>query len=135
MPPIPVEIADRISVYDPVKDTWYEGTWNLFSLDSISKYAAINLNTAGNHTIIEGTTGSVIRITSIILTVGGETNITLYDGSLPISGPLDFGGSSEPRGMVSNFAANPLRLSNGNSLIINSSAAVQVSGIVCYTQK
>lgn len=73
-----------------------------------------------------------IRIVSIFFTVAGEVNITLYGGEFEISGPMDFGGTSEPRGIVIPFPYSPLELREGKSFRIHLSAAVQVSGTVCY---
>jgi hypothetical protein len=95
--------------------------------------AVINFSTSGNHTIIDSVTGRKIKIWFITFTVGGETNITLLQGSSAISGPMDFGGTSEPRGIVMPPDGKCIELDYNKSFVIYSSASVQVSGIVIYT--
>ena len=135
MPPTPVEIADTILIYDAAANTWSKGFWNLFRKDGAYKYAAINFSTASLSSIIPGVAGKKIYLSTIILVVGGQTNITFYDGLTAVTGPMDFGGSIEPRGIVVPLGSFPLELGNGNSFIINSSEAVQVSGTAIYTQE
>ena len=94
--------------------------------------AAISIATAADHTIIAAVTGKKIIITSLFFTVGGDVNVTLKDGATAISGAMDFGGTSEPRGMVVNFADIAIALGSGNAFVITLSAAVQVSGTVVY---
>ena len=93
---------------------------------------AISIATAADHTIIAAVSGKRIVVTSIVFTVGGDVNVTLKDGTTALSGAMDFGGTSEPRGMVVNFGDIVMRLSVGNAFIITLSAAVQVSGFVVY---
>lgn len=134
-PPIPVEVTDVISIYNAPTDKWTSGWYNIFTGEDENKYAPINIASAGDNIIIIGIGGKTILITSIVLTVGGEVNITFYDALFQISGPMDFGGTSEPRGMVAHFGFSPIQLQKEASFIINLSAAVQVSGFVCYRQK
>lgn len=93
-------------------------------------YDDIDFAGGGDSIIVTGVAGQKIRITSLALTVAGETNIILKDGAVAISGAMDFGGADEPRGMVSNHGNIPLELTEESSFVINSSAAVQVSGFV-----
>jgi len=90
--------------------------------------AVINFATSGNHTIVTGVAGSVIKITKLMFTVGGETNITFYGGAVALTGPMDFGGTDEPRGIVDTQGFLPYEVAEGESFIMNSSGAVQVSG-------
>lgn len=135
MPPTPVEITSSLMIYDAAANTWSKGVWNLFRRDGAYKYAAIDFSSSGNNIIISGISGKKIYISTLILTVGGETNITLYDGATAISGPMDFGGTAEPRGIVVPFGIFPIELGAGNNFIIESSNAVQVSGTAIYTQE
>lgn len=128
--PLPIETRDRASIFNAVLDEWFEG-WQAVFRPSAS-YQAITVATAATHTIIPGVTGKRLRIVSLFFTVAGEVNITLYDGGSAISGPMDFGGTSEPRGIVIPFPYSPLELGDGNAFKIGLSAAVQVSGLVCY---
>ena len=94
--------------------------------------AVINIATAASHTIIAAVSGRKIIITSFFFTAGGEVNVTLKDGTTALTGAMDFGGESEPRGIVSNFGDNAIELTPGNAFVITLSAAIQVSGLVCY---
>ena len=128
--PQQIETRDRASIYNAVLNEWFEAWQAVFRPSAIA--AAINISTALTHTIIPGVTGKKIRIVSLFFTVAGEVNVTLYDGALAISGPMDFGAASEPRGIVIPFPYSPLELSEGAAFAINLSAAVQVSGTVSY---
>lgn len=94
--------------------------------------AVIDFAGGGDSSIIGATALVKIHITSLVFTVGGTTNITLITGSTDISGPMDFGGTNEPRGMVANHGEFALQCGTNEAFIINSSAAVQVSGYVIY---
>ncbi len=132
MPPAGIEIAKSLFIYDSVTDTWSTGSWNIFTDTDNSHHKAINISTLGVNSIITGSAGKKIFITSIMFTVGGAVNVTLLEGGAAMSGAMDFGGTSEPRGMVSNFGFHGIELGNGKGFSINLSAAVQVSGVVCY---
>ncbi|GAI12044.1 unnamed protein product, partial [marine sediment metagenome] len=90
----------------------------------------INIAPGGEGTIVAGVAGTVINITTLMFTVGGKTNITLYNGLVAITGPMDFGGTDEPRGVVIPQGFLPYTLSDGASFIIDSSEDVQISGYV-----
>ena len=135
MPPLPVEVADSVSVYVASLDKWYTGWWNIFHQKGTSKYKAINISGAGENTIISGVTGKRLILYALFFTVGGEVDITLKDGSTNISGPMSFGASAEPRGMVVSQMHSPIELGEGNSFIINISVGVQVSGTVLYQER
>ncbi len=92
--------------------------------------AKIDFADAGDHTIVPGVEGQKIKITSLAFTVGGETNLTLLDGATEITGPMDFGGTDEPRGIVITQGFLPYELTEGAAFVINSSLAVQISGYV-----
>lgn len=94
--------------------------------------AVINFATAATHSIIAAVTGKKIKITNIMLTVAGETNLTFKSATTAISGALDFGGTDEPRGMVHSLGDFPLETASGEAFQITSSGAVQVSGYVTY---
>ncbi|MBA7603351.1 hypothetical protein ES703_10458 [subsurface metagenome] len=93
---------------------------------------AIDENTAETHEIIPAVVGKKICITNLMFTVAGESNITLQSDANGLSGPLDFGGADEPRGMVHAFGDNPLKTVAGEAFKITSSGAVQLSGYVTY---
>jgi len=94
--------------------------------------AVINIATAADHTIITAVTGRKINITSFLFTAGGEVNVTLKDGAAALTGAMDFGGTSEPRGIVASLDDKALGLTVSSAFVITLSAAIQVSGLVCY---
>ena len=94
---------------------------------------AINKNTAATHEIIPADATNKLKIVSYDLVVGGETNVTLLHGATPFSGPYDYGGTNEPRGLVRNFPSNyPLETGVNEAFNITSTAAVQLSGLVQF---
>lgn len=92
----------------------------------------IDIATAATHVIIPGAPGRRIRIMQIFFTVGGEVNITFYNGTELMTGAMDFGGVSEPRAIVIPNDGRPLMLDEGADFKILLSDAVQVSGLVNY---
>lgn len=78
--------------------------------------------------LVEGVAGKKIKLTSLMFTVGGDTDITLQDGVDDLTGPMAFGGTDEPRGMVDNHGYVPYEVATGRSFYMKCSAAVQVSG-------
>lgn len=94
--------------------------------------AEIDFTGADTHDIIAATLMKKHKITDIVFTVGGETNITLKDEDGNFSGPMDFGGTDEPRGLVSNHGQIPLVCGTNKKFQMISSEDVQVSGYVLY---
>lgn len=99
------------------------------------KGAVINESTLANNQIIALVTGKKICIHTLVFTVDGEVDITLNSDANPLSGPMDFGGTGEPKGMVSNHGSFPLKTNLGEAFKINSSAAVQLSGYCLYYEE
>lgn len=128
--PLPIETRDRASIFNKSLNEWFEGWQSVFRPSA--SYKAINIATAATHTIIPGKSGKRIRIISLFFTVADQVNITLCDGDKGTSGPMDFGGTSEPKGIVIPFPYSPLELGEGHAFKIELSAAVQVSGTACY---
>jgi len=93
-------------------------------------YAAINIAAAGDNIIIAAAAGKTIHITSLVLVVAAENDITLKTTTTTISGPMPFGGTDEPRGMVDNKGFFSMALPTGDGFIINLGAAQQVTGYV-----
>ena len=93
---------------------------------------AITFATAATHEIVAAVAGKKIKITNLMLTVSGETNLTFKSAGNAISGPLDLGGTDEPRGMVHSFGDHPLETVAGEAFNITSSGVVQLSGYTTY---
>ena len=94
--------------------------------------AVINKATAATHELIAAVAGSKISVVSIAFTVAGEVNITFLTAATALSGAMDFGGTSEPRGIAHNFGSCPLQTGEGEAFNMTLSAAVQVSGMITY---
>lgn len=128
--PLQVVTQDRAAIYNAVLSEWSEGWQAVFRPSALP--VAIDISTQATHEIISGISQKAIRLVSLFFTVAGEVDITLYSGSREISGPMDFGGTSEPRGIMISFPYSPLELGIGEDFKIKLSAAVQVSGTACY---
>jgi len=94
--------------------------------------AVINFSGAETSEIVAAVAGQKISVVNVALTVGGETNLTWKSGTTAISGPMDFGGADEPRGMTHGLGDYPLQTAAGEALNLTSSIAVQVSGYITY---
>lgn len=94
--------------------------------------AKVDFAGAENSEIIAAVPGVQVCVVSMGFTVGGETNITLNSDTTAMSGPMDFGGTDEPRGLTHYFGDCPLKTVVGEGFFIDSSLAVQVSGFVTY---
>ena len=94
--------------------------------------AKIDETTAASNEIIAAVPGKKIKITNIVLTVAGETNIVFLSAATELTGPMDFGGASQPSGMVHALGNFPLQTEEGEAFNMSSSAAVQQSGYVTY---
>lgn len=93
--------------------------------------APINFSASGDQTIVAAdTNGNRIVVHRIWLVAGGATNLTFKDNlSSPAAVPLSANG-----GITFDATGEPWFVTNVNTaLIINSSSAVQVSGMVYYT--
>ena len=94
--------------------------------------APIDISSPGDNIIITGTAGTQIKVVFIMFTVAGEVNVKLMSGTTDRSGPMNFGGTDEPRGMVAPHGPGPFVCNTAEDFIINLSAAVQVSGYCTY---
>ena len=128
LPPEQIRTQYYGSIYNPADDKYDD--WMLSAYRPRSDARPINFAGGGVAEIIGPSPGVRILITNITFTVNGETNITLYAGGIPMSGPMDFGGTGEPRGITMSFPYAPLYW--GGAWRIASSAAVQVSGMVTF---
>lgn len=106
--------------------------WQALALQNPLSGALISFATSGDNNIVAGVTAKVIKAYRLYIVVGGATNITIKDGSTALTGAMPFASNGS---LVLDFSGIPwYTTSAGNALVINSSAAVQVSGRVEYTQ-
>ena len=94
--------------------------------------ATINILGAATHDIIGAVAGKKHKISFIMFTVAGDTDVSFRDETGLLSGAMPFGGVDEPRGMVGNHGTNPLVCTVGEKFQIVSSAAIQISGYLLY---
>jgi hypothetical protein len=94
--------------------------------------AAIDIDLAGTEIIILPNPNFYLYIATIVLTVSGETNITLHFGVFGESGAMDFGGEGEPRGIVIAMGNSPTSCGTGSFQITAGPDDVHVGGFVSY---
>ena len=92
----------------------------------------INIDAAGTHIVIPQTPGYRTYISTIVLMVSGETNITFEMGPFGLSGEMDFGGENEPRGMVIAMGESPMPCGGAGFKIITDGIGVHVGGFIVY---
>ncbi len=96
------------------------------------QFTAVNNSAGGNIAAPAGISGAIIRIYKLYLVFSGNTNITFQDGSTALSGPMAMLANGS---ITLSMDGTPwFTTSVGNAFNINSSASVQVSGAVYFTQ-
>jgi hypothetical protein len=95
---------------------------------------AIASATIGDNTIVAAVTATPILIHGIVLTVGGATNLIFKDGaSSNLSGAMVLTGNGSS--ITLQISSEPyFRALPGDAFVINSSAAVSITGTVWYRQ-
>ena len=98
------------------------------------RHATINVASAGDNTIVAASPGKRIMVYEIFLWNVQQNTLLLRDGDRPLTGPLtNFPAQS---GLLLNYTGAPhLETSPGQPLILNLSAANQVSGYVRYREE
>lgn len=94
--------------------------------------AAINLASPGSQFVVSARSDYSLYIGAIVLTVSGETNITLGFGVFGSSGPMDLGGSDEPRGIVIAMGNSPAPCGSGSFTVTSDGEDAAVGGFVTY---
>ncbi|MBA7478660.1 hypothetical protein ES707_14088 [subsurface metagenome] len=96
------------------------------------EYAPIDIATLGDNPVIAATANKKTHVINLVFTVGANVNIVLKSGTSEMSGPLDFGGTGEPRGAVIPLGLGPLVCGTNEPFIMNLDAAIQVSGFATF---
>lgn len=94
-------------------------------------WAAINISSSGDNTVIASSGSKTIRVFALMFTVASQVNITFKDSSPSnLTGAMTF-----LIGMVLGHTGEPWFLvSASHAFIMNLSSGVQVSGSIGYTQ-
>jgi hypothetical protein len=97
-----------------------------------TKTLPISFSSSGDNIVIAAVSGKLITVVQLYLVVAGATNITFKDGATALSGamPMSTNGS-----IVLDVNQNLSWFITSGNFVINSSAAVQVSGEVYYVQE
>ncbi len=94
--------------------------------------APITFSSSGDNIVVAAVAGKAVRVRKLWLVLAGDSNLTFKDGaSTSLSGavPMMAGGSFFfPMDLVEPHFIT----TTGNAFIINSSVAVQISGMVYY---
>jgi hypothetical protein len=94
--------------------------------------AFIDVNSIGDTTIIPGVPDTKIRVYKFVMTAGGAVVITLKEGTRENSGGLRVANNGH---LVLMFDSEiPLKLPEGQPLVLNLNAAIRITGFVEYTQ-
>jgi hypothetical protein len=93
--------------------------------------APITFSSSGDNTIVAAVGGQTTRVHRMYIVVGGTTSITIKNGAASsLTGAMPLGQNGT---LVFDFSSEPWWITSANTaFIINSSAAVQVSGAVEY---
>ncbi len=105
------------------------------TFDSKIKRAVINFSASGDNVLVAAVPNTLISVVGLLLVVGGATNLTFKDGGNAISGPLPMLANGAIALDVNSGLTWFLTSSTVNNLVLNNSSAVQVSGVVYYTQE
>jgi len=94
------------------------------------------INTTGTQTVVPGISDQYTYIAMITFTVNDEGDVTLYAGGQAITGPMSFGGTDEPRGIVVDHSRTPIVLEPGINFRIKIAPAAgktpTIAGYVTY---
>lgn len=93
--------------------------------------AAINFSTSGGNVLVTGVSKKRVLCYRLLLVVGGATNLTYQDGpSTNLTGAMPMLANGSQIFDLSNLPW--FQTSPSNDLVLNSTNAVQVSGILYY---
>jgi len=94
------------------------------------------INTTATQIVIPGQGDQHLYISMITFTCNDEGDLTLLAGGQPISGPMSFGGTDEPRGAAIDHSRSPIMLEPGISFGLKITPAAGktpvVAGYVIY---
>jgi hypothetical protein len=92
--------------------------------------------TAGDNTLIPAVPGQVIQVYGISFTVSGATNLKFYSGAsptTPLTGTYQLTGAGASL-TLQQGSNSWFDTASGSALVLNSSAAVNLGGVIGYVQ-
>ncbi len=100
--------------------------------------AAVSVNSAGNNTLVAAASGKRTKVLGLLLVASGAVNVRLDNGpgGAPLTGTISL--AAEGNGFVLPVTlpgSHWLETSINTALVLNLSAAVQVSGCIVYYQE
>ena len=105
---------------------------NNLNANALTAEAVINSTTSGNHTIISAVAGKIISVYSLFLSAGSSVDITFFDNTTSLTGPMPFVASQYI--FLDDRQPAWFTLAVNSPFIINTSGAAQISGRCYYTQ-
>lgn len=94
--------------------------------------ASINFSGSGDNTLVAGSAQTIIRVYRLWLVVAAATNLIFKDGTTALNGAADMSANG---GLTFDHNGEPWFVTGaGNAFVLNSSSAVQIGGMVYYTQ-
>ena len=100
------------------------------------KFASVSVSSSGDNTVIAGVTGLKIKLLSVVLIANGTVNVKWRSNTTDLSGPMPLIANSGFVLPASSAAqGNYLQTATGQSLNLNLSAAVAVSGHISYYEE
>ena len=94
----------------------------------------VNFSSSGDQTLIAAVTGRTIKVHKLLLVGAGASNMRLWSGPSseadPITGQMNFAGGWSIALDDDDFTITP---ESGKALVLASSAAIQVGGMIIYS--
>lgn len=127
-PPIPQPAQPTVKPELVIKRTEFPKWWSNLTT------AKIDISSQGSQILIPWRSGHFSYLVSMVFVCDGETDLSLRLASTPITGPMSFGGSDEPRGMTINFGEGPIPCGDQILYLFSDppTPPVQVSGLAVY---
>jgi hypothetical protein len=95
-------------------------------------FKSVSVASSGNNTLVTGVAGHVYQVVSYVLVAAGAVNVKWISGTTDISGVMNFAANGGASATGGGREAPLMETIAGDSLILNLSGAVQVSGHMTY---
>ena len=95
-------------------------------------YKSISTAASGDTTILAGVAGHNYRVINYVIVSGGTTNITFKSGAAAVTGAMPLVANSGVSAASTRDAPLWESVALGDALVINNSAAIQISGHITF---